>query len=59
MALLSGVAAALSGLAAPAAVRSLGMTAAEAGDPELVRPLHGVRYLICCIDWPIDRIALL
>lgn len=43
--LLSGIAAALAGLATPAAVRTLGMTAVEAGDPALVGPLCGVRIL--------------
>lgn len=45
--LLSEMAAALAGLATPAAVRTLGMTAIEAADPELVAPLHGVRILCC------------
>ncbi|CAM9700023.1 unnamed protein product, partial [Scytosiphon promiscuus] len=39
--LLSGMAAALAGLAAPAAVKSLGMTNAEAADPLLIGALHG------------------
>lgn len=42
MSLLSGMAAALAGLAAPAAVKSLGMTNAEAADPLLIGALHGV-----------------
>ncbi len=42
MALLSGMAAALAGLAAPSAMKSLGMTNAEAADPLLVGALHGV-----------------
>lgn len=44
--LLSGIASALTGLASPFVVRSLGMTSTEAADPELVGPLHGVRC-----DW--------
>ncbi|CAN0409995.1 unnamed protein product, partial [Ectocarpus fasciculatus] len=40
-ALLSGMAAALAGLATPSAVRSLGMTNVEASDPLLVGALHG------------------
>lgn len=40
--LLSGVAAALVGLATPSAVRILGLTAIEAADPLLMSPLYGV-----------------
>ncbi|CAN0358839.1 unnamed protein product, partial [Ectocarpus sp. 8 AP-2014] len=41
VALLSGMAAALAGLATPSAVKSLGMTNVEASDPLLIGPLHG------------------
>lgn len=47
--LLSGIASALTGLATPFVVRSLGMTSTEAADPELVGPLHGVRCMCVLI----------
>lgn len=46
VALLSGVAAALAGLATPAAVRCLGMTAIEAADEALVGSLCGVSHFL-------------
>ena len=47
VALLSSVASSLAGLAAPSAVRILGMTGVEAADPLIIGALHGVRFSCC------------